>query len=317
MAAEGKIDVHHHVLPQFFRDAQSAIGVTGTAYTSFPDWSTDTSLALMERFGIATAMMSFSAPGIYYGDLAETRGLARRCNEYLADLVAGDPARFGGFAVLPLPDIDASLREIEFVFDEAGLDGIVHLTHVDNRYLGHPDYEPVYEELNRRGAVVFVHPTYPPKSEQQGWIVPKPFVEYPLETTKAVSNMLFTGVLERHRDIRFILSHAGGAIPFLAHRIEIFDNLTPFIEQYPEGAAAYLKRLYFDTALSADTIQLNGLQSFVDPGKILFGTDYPYVLDPVIGGELERLNAHAGFDATSRVLMERGNAEALFPRLAG
>ncbi len=316
MAGGDRIDVHHHVLPQFFRDPQRAIGRTGTAYGKFPDWSPAQSLGLMDELGIATAILSFSAPGIYYGDAAQTRDLARRCNEYLADLAARHPGRFGGFACLPLPDVDAALAEIEHALDRLALDGVVHLTAVDDRYVGHPDYRPVYEELDRRGAAAFIHPTIPPRSVQAGWTIPSAILEYPLETTKAVANLLFEGVLADLPGIRFILSHAGGAIPFLAHRIAIFDRLTSFVEKYPEGALAYLRRLYYDTALSGDAAMLAALRRLADPDRILFGTDNPYVPGDVIAAEAAATDAFAGFDGPARAAMERGNAERLFPRFA-
>lgn len=314
MTSGNKIDVHHHVLPQFFRDAQTAGGYPSTAYRAFPDWSPELSLALMDRLGIATSIMSFSAPGTYFGDIATTRDLVRRCNDYLAELADKHPGRFGGFACLPLPDIDASLKEIDRVLNDLKLDGFLQLTNVDDRYAGHPDFDPVYEELNRRKAVVFLHPTYPPKSAERDHVVPRPFVDYPCETTRTVANMVFTGLLERMRDIRFIVSHAGGTLPFLVHRIELFDDLTPHREKYPEGVRAYLQRLNYDTALSGDPVMLRALQSMVGPSQILFGTDYPYIPDSIAEGETAGTDAYDGFDAEGRAMMERGNAETLFPR---
>ena len=243
MTRQNRIDVHHHVLPEFFRAAQTAGGYPSTAYRPFPDWSLDISLALMDRLGIQTSMMSFSAPGIYFGDLAATRDLARQCNEYLADCAVKHPGRFGGFASLPLPDVDAALREVEYALDVLELDGIVHLTTTDNRQAGHPDFHEVYRELDRRGAVVFIHPTYPAKSDERDYAVPRPIVDYPCETTRAAANLLFNGVLAKMPAIRFILSHAGGTLPFLAHRIAIFDDLTKHRENYPDGAIAYFKEI--------------------------------------------------------------------------
>ena len=314
--ASTKIDVHHHVLPQFFRDSQSAGGYPSTAYRAFPDWSVDTSLALMDRVGVRAAVLSFSAPGIYFGDIATTIDVARRCNDYMAECVAAHPGRFGAFATLPLPDVDASLRELERALDDLALDGVLHLTQVDNRYAGHEAYAPLYEELNRRGSVVFLHPTYPPKSAEQDYIVPRPIVDYPCETTRAVTHLLFTGVLARCPDIRFIVSHAGGTLPFLAHRIEIFDTLTPHREKYPDGVRPYLQRLYYDTALSGDPAMLTALQSLVGPSQILFGTDYPYIPDEVAEAETAGTDAFDGFDASSRAMMEHENARPLFPGLA-
>lgn len=316
-APAGRIDVHHHVLPLFYQEAQRAGGITGTAYRPFPEWSPEHGIAMMDRHDIATAILSFSSPGMYYGDLAATRELTRRCNDYLAEPIAERPQRFGGFATLPLPDVDAALEEIARALDDLKLDGIVLLTSVGDVHIGHEDFEPIYEELNRRGAVVFIHPAYPPPSQTRGWEVPRAFVDYPFETTRVATNLLFKGVLERRPDIKWILSHAGGTLPMLAHRLEIFDGLTKFSENYPKGARHYFQRLYYDVALCGDAPPLAALQALADPTRILFGTDFPYIPDDRVAAEVAGVDGYAGFDAESRPLMERGNALRLFPRLAG
>ena len=313
---ETRIDVHHHVLPEFYKDAQRAVGITGTAYRGFPEWTPEKSLALMDQCRIASTILSFTSPGIYFGDLAQTRDLARQCNDYLASLAVDYPGRFGGFAFLPLPDIDASLVEIERVLDVLKLDGFTLLTSIDERYIGHPDFEPVYAELNRRRAVTFIHPCYPPGTEARDWNIPRMIIDYPFETTRVATNLIMNGVMERHRDIPIILSHAGGALPFLAHRIAIFDKQTPLQENYPEGALAAMKRFYYDTALSGDKAPLDALSRIADPSRILFGTDYPYVLEEVAVAETEGFDAYDGFDTATTAAINRGNAEKLFPRFA-
>lgn len=314
MTDQQRIDVHHHLLPQFYIDAQKAAGMRGTAYAAFPEWTPTHSLSIMDRVRVGTAILSFTAPGIWFGDTSQTTALAHRCNEYLAEVIAENPGRFGAFALLPLPDVDAALKEVAYALDVLKLDGICHLTHVDDRYVGHTDYGPVYEELNRRRAVVFIHPTYPPKSAEKDWFVPRAIIDYPLETTRTISNMLFTGMLERLPDIRFIVSHAGGAMPFLAHRLTLFDSLTPYRDRYPRGSRHYLRQLWYDTTLSADKVPLDALRELADPARILFGSDFPYVPDATIEDESRRLDAYTGFDAGTRPMMERRNAEALFPR---
>ncbi len=314
MTRRDRVDVHHHVLPGFFREAQTAGGYPSTAYRPFPDWSPEMSLALMDRLGIATAILSFSAPGIHYGNRAETAALARRCNDYLAELIDAHPGRFGAFASLPFPDADDCLEEISRSLDMLGLDGVVHLTQIDGRYAGHADFAPIYGELDRRDAVVFVHPTYPPASAERDHVVPRPIVDYPCETTRAAANLLFAGVLSEMPNIRFVLSHAGGALPVLAHRMEIFDDLTAHREKYPEGARACLRRLWFDTALSGDDAVLAALRALAEPDRILFGTDYPYVPEAVAEAETAGTDGYDGFDAASRRSMEHGNAAALFPK---
>ena len=311
-----RIDVHHHVLPEFYKDSQRAVGISGTAYRGFPDWTPEKSLALMETTNTAASILSFTSPGIFFGDIDVTRNLARQCNDYLAQLAADYPGKFGGFAFLPLPDIDASLREIERVLDVLKLDGITLLTSVDERYIGHPDFEPIYEELNHRKAVTFIHPCYPPGTEAQGWNIPRMIVDYPFETTRVATNLIFNGVMERLPDIQFILSHSGGALPFLAHRITIFDSQTPFQEKYPKGALHYIKQFYFDTALSGDTAALDCLSSIADSERILFGSDYPYISETVAEAETAGFDSYKGFDKETFDAINRGNAKILFPRFA-
>jgi predicted TIM-barrel fold metal-dependent hydrolase len=316
MAPSSRIDVHHHVMPEFYMDAQRGAGIMGSAYRAFPEWSPETSLAVMEANRVTTAMLSFSSPGIWFGDPAQTRDLARQCNDFLAGLTAGRPDRFGGFANLPLPDIDASLAEMSRALDDLGLDGVTLLTSVDERYIGHPDFEPIYEELNRRKAVAFIHPCYPPGTEALGWDIPRMLIDYPFETTRAAPNLIYNGVMERMPDIRFILSHAGGTLPFLAHRIAIFDKMTPFQDNFPDGAGAYMKRFYYDTALSGADAPLAALLDLVEPTQILFGTDHPYISDDVVAAETAGLDRFAGLDGEGRRLIDRGNADALFPRFS-
>ena len=313
--ATNRIDVHHHVLPEFYKDAQRAVGITGSAYRAFPDWTEDKSLALMDRESIATTILSFTSPGVFFGDLAQTRALARQCNDFLAEIATRRPDRFGGFAFLPLPDVEASLREIARVYDDLKLDGICLLTSVDERYIGHKDFWPVYEELDRRKAVVFIHPCYPPGSEARDYDIPRMLIDYPFETTKVATNLIFQGVMEKLPNIRFILSHAGGTLPMLAHRISIFDKMTAHRGNYPKGALHYIRRFWFDTALSGHAAPLDALRAFADPSRILFGTDYPYVSEDVAIAETAGLDAYEGFSAAERAMVARANAEALFPRL--
>ncbi|HEV2572488.1 MAG TPA: amidohydrolase family protein [Beijerinckiaceae bacterium] len=315
MAQTRRIDVHHHVLPEFYKDVQRQAGITGSAYQAFPEWSAEKSLALMDETGTATSILSFTSPGIFFGDVAQTRALARQFNDWLADLVARHPKRFGAFAFLPLPDVDAALAEIARVFDDLKLDGICLLTSVDERYIGHPDFWPVYEELNRRKAVVFIHPCYPPGTEARGWDIPRMLIDYPFETTRVATNLIFNGVTEKLPDIKFILSHAGGTLPMLAHRISLFDKKTKQQGNYPKGALHYISRFYYDTALSGHAAPLDALTAFVPPSQILFGTDYPYVSEDIAIAETKGFAAHGKFDAATRALIDRGNAEGLFPRL--
>lgn len=316
MSSNGRIDVHHHVLPEFYKDAQRAQGIMGSAYRGFPEWSPELSLSLMDRLDIAAAIFSFTSPGIYFGDLAQTRELARRCNDFLAELVVKHPTRFCGFAFLPLPDVDASLKEIARIDEELKLEGICLLTSVNNVYIGHSDFEAVYAELNRRKMVAFIHPCYPPGKEARDWDIPRMLIDYPFETTKAATNLIFNGVTTRCPDIKFLLSHAGGTLPMLAHRMAIFDKQTHFKDNYPEGALAHIARFYYDTALSGHKAPLDAMRAFAPDTQILFGTDYPYIAPEIAVAETAGFDAYKGFDAKGRALVERGNAARLWARFA-
>ncbi len=310
-----KIDVHHHVLPDFYKDVQRSAGITGSAYQAFPEWSPEISLNLMDELGIDTTIFSFTSPGIWFGDLAQTRQLARQFNDWLAELTAKNPARFGAFGFLPLPDIEASVKEIGRMQDELGLDGVCLLTNVDDRYIGHPDFWPVYEELNKRKMVTFIHPCYPPGVEAKGWDIPRMLIDYPFETTKVATNLIFNGVMEKLPDIKFILSHSGGTLPMLAHRIALFDKKTKQQGNYPKGALHYIKQFWYDVALSGDKAPLDALFAFADPARVLFGTDFPYIWRDAAVSETHGYEGYKGIDAATRANVDRNNALKLFPRL--
>jgi len=316
MSAEPhRIDVHHHVLPAEYVKAAGRHGVHAGGDVPFPGWSADSTLELMDRCGIATAITSIAAPGVYFGDRAEARDLARRCNELQARLVDEHPKRFGTFASLPLPDVDGALAEIEYAFGALKADGIVLLASIGERYLGDPAFEPVFAELDRRKAVLFVHPAIPATSRALELAMPGALVEFVFDTTRAVVNLIFSGTLERHPELKIILSHAGGTVPFLAWRLSAFGQMPALHAKAPEGALAYLKRLYYDTAMSANPHALASLRELVGPSHILFGSDHPYLPEPLIQESARGITTFQGFDDAARRAVERSSALALFPRL--
>jgi predicted TIM-barrel fold metal-dependent hydrolase len=310
-----RIDVHHHILPPEYVQAALAGGALDAGGVAFPDWSAEKALALMDEAGIATAITSIAAPGVHFGDAAAARRLARRCNEITARLAADHPGRFGGFASLPLPDVDGALAELEYALDTLRLDGVVLLASIGELYLGDPAFEPLFAELDRRKAVVFVHPTVHPTSQRLKLALPGFLVEFVFDTTRAAANLIFSGTMERHPDLKIILSHAGGTIPFVASRLALAKLVPSLDEKAPQGAIAYLKRFYYDTALSANRYALRSLQELADPSHILFGSDYPYLPDPLVVQEGKDLDGYAGFDPALRQAVARDNALALFPRL--
>ena len=262
-------------------------------------------------------MLSFSAPGIYYGDRAACRDLARRCNDWLAELVARHAPRFGAFAALPFPDIDDCLAEIEYACG-IGLDGFMHLTRNDDRPAGHADFREIYRELDRRSAVVLIHPTYPAASAERDYAVPRPIVDYPCETARAAASLLFNGVLAEMPGIRFILSHAGGALPALAHRIGIFDNLTRFREKLPRGR----RRLSRSALLRHRSLgRCDGAARAAGPRRTRPDT-VRHRLPPIFPTRSRKPRppgptATRGFDETARTMMEYRNAPAPVPPAGG
>lgn len=306
-----RIDVHHHILPPDYVSALASLGITAGGGRPLPAWDVQSALELMDRHAIATAITSISEPGIYFGDQAFAGDLARLCNEFSAQLIHEHPERFGALAILPLPDVDAALRELEYAMDILHLDGVVLSSSVEGRYPGDPAFEELFTELNRRKAVVFLHPTVPAINTGLKLDLPPFLVEFVFDTTRAVTNLIYSGTIERCPDIRFILAHAGGTVPYLAYRIASGQVMLPGA---PQGVLTYLKQLYYDTALSANPYALRSLQELVDASHILFGSDYPFAPEIVTGFTVQGIQNYDGFDEQARKAIERESALALFPR---
>lgn len=312
-----RVDTHHHILPDVYRNALESVGQANSGGSPLPPWNVADALALMDRQGIEIAITSISAPGVYFGDVSFARDLARRCNDFSAELVRTHPKRFGALGLLPLPDVDAALREIEYVFDTLGLNGVILQASVGNQYVGDEAWDTVMAELNRRRAVVLLHPTTPPGSDVPALDLPPFVAEFSFDTTRAVANLIYSGTLERYPDIRIIAAHAGGAAPFLRGRFEMAETLLPQLkEAAPQGAAAYLKRLYYDTAIAAKPEVFHALRSVADGERILFGSDYPYLPEALIADGIRGVGEQDAFVGAATEAVERANALALFPYLA-
>lgn len=310
-----RIDVHHHILPPEYVAlvGDARIGPLILAGKT-PTWSAELSIEAMERNGIATAITSISAPGLWVGDAQSTSNLCRHCNEFAATIRRDHPGRFGMFASLPLPDVESSLKEIEYAYDALGAEGIGLLTSYGNQYPGDPAFAPVFDELNRRKAVVYFHPTQAPCSQCQPEI-PAATLDFPFDTTRAVVSLLFGGTFARCPDIRFIFSHAGGTVPFLAERIARLAARPQFKAQVPNGVLPELKRQYYDTALSANEITFAALLKLVAPEHVLFGSDYPFAPEATMTATVKGLQS-MGLPAEALRGIERDNALKLFPDLA-
>jgi predicted TIM-barrel fold metal-dependent hydrolase len=299
------IDVHHHVFPPAF------LAATPDALPAWnPEWTPQKALAEMDANGVATAIASVTAPGIWSGDVQAARALARKCNDYSAQLVRDYPGRFGFFATIPLPDTEGSLREITYAADTLKADGIGLMTNYGDKWPGDPAYAPVFEELNRRKAVVYFHPTAPNCCKNLVPHVPTPFTEFPNDTARAVTSLLFSGSLARFRDIRFIFSHAGGTIPMLAGRIAELSRLRGLRETLPNGVEYELKRLYYEIANSANRSAMAALTNLVPTSQIMFGTDYPFV--PI--GDTASGMTNVGLSPAELQAIGRDNATTLLPR---
>jgi aminocarboxymuconate-semialdehyde decarboxylase len=306
------IDVHHHILPPVYvTTLGDRIGIQGLFGSA--QWDAGKSLESMDRNGIATAFTSISGPGFWFGNSEETRKLVRECNDFAAALRADHPARFGMFASLPFPDIDASLQEIEYAFDTLSADGVNLYTNYDGKYPGEDEFHPVFAELNRRKAVVFFHPNEPAYGKFPRDI-PLPTLEYPFETTRAVTSLLFGGILASCRDIRFIFPHAGGTLPYLAERIARVSRNPDYQKKVPNGVIPELRRLYFDVAISVNPIVFGALLQLIEPANALFGSDYPHAGEATMAATVTGLHK-LGLAPAALAQIQRENAERLFPRL--
>jgi aminocarboxymuconate-semialdehyde decarboxylase len=308
------IDTHHHMLPDFFWRETNAHGVIGGLAPLA--WSKEVSLSFMDDAGIDAAILSVSTPGVHTGDSLKARALARRCNEFAATLVQERPRRFAGFACLPLPDIDASLEESSYAADVLGLDGFVLFTNANGVYLGDAVLEPVFEELERRQAVVFVHPNPSPDAAAHSLGLPDNLLDFPTDTNRAVAQMHYTNRFARTPSVKYIFSHAGGSIPYLAARFAIIDEMGFIAGGEERGPAANMfRQMYWDTALSASAPVLSMLREVVGTTRVLFGTDFPYLRRDLAVTSTQRVLRSLVLDDAEPRAVLGGNAEGLFPRL--
>ncbi len=304
------VDVHSHILPPQYLAAAKASGKIGDVGEApfILGWEPQHSLERMDQLGIDTAFTSISTPGVWWGEDAAGRRLARTCNEYAANLGREHPGRFGSFASIPLPDLDGSLTELAYAVDVLHADGIVLLSDYGDKWVGDPSFAPVFEELNRRRAVVFVHPSVGNCCRSLISYVPFTTIEYPLDTTRGIVSLLFAGAFSKYPEIRFIFPHGGGTMPMLADRVTRQAAARRDLS-FPEPPLALLKRQYYDVALSVSAPALAAILAFAEPAKVLFGSDYPFVEMSYTTDGLRG----AGLSGARLAAIERDNASALFP----
>jgi 6-methylsalicylate decarboxylase len=315
------IDTHQHPIPEHYKRALATIGIRGSGENPWAEWSLAAQLELMDEVGIAAAVNSIASPGVYFGDIAFAVRLARECNENAARVIADHPHRFGAFAILPLPDVGAAAREIEHALDTLGLEGVCLLSHAGDRHLGQPEEDELYAELDRRRAVVFVHPLRNRAKEMPAYRYPSGMTELVLDTTRALHNLLWNGTFGKYPNIRWIMPHGGGTIPFLVYRMSAMDDNPRVREGLPGGSvASALRGLHYDLAEICSPGPLACLMEMADPARLTFGSDFPFTRHRTPAQDARNLiagfEAFDGWDAATRRGIESGNALKLFPRLA-
>ncbi|HYS27725.1 MAG TPA: amidohydrolase family protein [Vicinamibacterales bacterium] len=302
-----RIDTHAHFTVPKLYDLATAHGVQ---QATLKDWSPAKMLAEMEEGGVATSIISISDPGVHFGDDMAARALARECNDAGAKVVRDYPGRFGLFAVLPLPDVEGSLKELEYALDTLKADGIGVLSSYEGKYLGNAAFTPLLQEMNRRKGVVYCHPycaacgvqTTLTDAQNRG-------VEFVFDTTRTILSLLQTGAVAQFPDIRFIWSHGGGTVPYITSRLNGAGG-----NKLPKGVVYELQKFYYDTAQAFNPYTMPSFRKFVPTSQILFGTDFP------LGGGsaaivAKGLKDNGGFTDAELRAVERENALKLLPRL--
>ncbi|HUZ73823.1 MAG TPA: amidohydrolase family protein [Stellaceae bacterium] len=321
MPADGSpriIDTHHHIYPPNYAKAHvdRLIGDTPTLPASaYTGWTPHFALEQMEKAGIASALGSMTSPGIWFDDgAAAARARARDCNEFGARMASDFPGRFGMFAAIPLPDTDGSLAEIAYAFDVLKLDGVGVLTSYEGKLLGDPAFAPVFDELNRRKAKVFVHPTMSCGLHFPG--IASPVIEFPTDTARTIVSLIFSGTASRCADITFIFSHGGGILPMVVQRFgRMVAGLTPEqrARMLPQGLEHELRRQYYDLAsVGASPVGMTAVLKLLPVTQLTYGSDAPFGSATQIADGIAKL----GLAAADLRKVQRENALRLFPRFA-
>src|SRR5262245_19393486 len=310
--ARTRIDVHHHFIPPAHIETMMKPGrrVGGPP----PKWSPELSLEDMDKSGIATAILSAVQPGVWYGDnVEEARKVGREINDYAAKMIKDHPGRFGLFALISPTDVDGSLKEIEYALDTLKADGIGLLTSYQDKYLGDAKFAPIYDELNRRKAVIYVHPTTPDCCRGLVPGIPPGSIEYATDSTRTIAHVVFSGTAAKYPDIRWIFSHSGGTLPFLTGRfVRLYEERKANLGHLPRGPMPEFAKFNYELAQGNTPGQIAALLKMVSISQVMYGTDYPFR----DGAEVNQGIAGYGFSAADIRAIERDNALALLPRLA-
>jgi 6-methylsalicylate decarboxylase len=321
------IDVHHHFVPDAYLSFAKAYGTSAIAL----QWTLANDLNDMDQNGTATAVLSITTPGFSFGEMEEVRKVVRRCNDAAAKLRSDHPGRFGSFAAIPLKDTEGALMETVYALDSLNADGVGVFSNYGDKWLGNASFAPVYEELNRRKAAVFVHPVTANCCAnlglvQEGVLNEGPMIEYAVDTTRTIASLIFSGTTRRFPDIAWIFSHAGGVMPYIIERFfqggasaEIVPGIVtkgqdlPAAKNQPKGEDILreLRKMYYDTAQSSNPVAMAALRKVVPVSQILYGTDYWYRT----AAETHRgLDAGKVFSTEELRAIYRTNTERILPR---
>jgi len=318
----GRIDLHAHHIPPVYREALLKAGMLTIGGYPTPVWTPGRAIAFMDSFGIQLQVLSLSDPGVSFLSGAPARTLARQVNEYTAGLIREHPTRFGGYAVLPLPDIAASLEELAYALDLLKLDGVALLTSYGGVNSALPQFELLWAEINRRKAFVFMHPATLAANDKPSYGLPDFLVEFTFETTRFCAVALNTALTTRYPDLRIQLAHAGGAFPFLNYRVGVLENGGPDqVLKNPESVTGVLpvaqqKGFYYDTALNPAPAAMRSILEISDINHIVFGSDWPFTELLLTRSGDPQPELSLTFPAQQRHVLERGNALHQLPTLA-
>lgn len=291
------IDVHAHFTPPTFRPA-------GIAQGPMAGWSVEKQYEEMDKAGVSRALMSITTPGVTVPGEAGLK-LAREANDYGAQIARDSKGRLGLFVYLHRPqDTDASLKDIEYGLDTLKANGVCLFTSYGGKYLGDAVYDPLFAELNRRKAVVYVHPTSAACCARVLLTVPDTVVEFGTDTTRAITNYVYSGAARRFPEVKLIFSHSGGTMPFLIERYDFLDRSGQGKTGAPEGFRAEIAKFWFDIAQASNPVATHALRAVIPTSQIVFGTDYPY-RTPI--EHVQALEAAKVFDARELAAIYRGN----------
>lgn len=315
------IDVHHHVVLPEYEEALVRSHARDPSKPLRKNSVASEAIASMNAFGIEAAVINpLSVAGVHHGDDASARYLCETVNEALAKFVSYAPNTLGFFAPLPYPDVDGALKQMEHALDDLGADGVILLSNQNDVYVGDVRGEALWAEMDRRGVACFIHParaSFVDSLQLKLWAA---VIEYPFETTRVATNLIYNGYMRKYPNVKWILAHAGGCLPYLSYRLHLMEeqdeHKPPFSERHPEGTQPYLGKFYFDTAIAGSRAAMLALNEIAQPRHIMYGSDWPYVDRHMVNQQNETLRQPDLFKGERFELLERGNAQSLFPRFA-